>query len=235
MEQVSVTVPYNYKALKSAESMFRDLADGLAVEGHGPVDDIVIEGSQEKLELPPQTDTPGASSTAYDDQFIPVPPDPKEIFRGPQLPMREYDTVGQEFMAEDIANGDIELDSAGLPWDARIHSGNKAITADGNWKYKRGVDREVLVPQVEAELRALVGVPSPEPTPPAAQEPSPPTPPATPSASVTTFAQLITGITSNQIPEDQVNTALESVGLTNFALLGARPDLIPTVAGALGL
>lgn len=45
------------------------------------------------------------------------------------------------------------LDKNGLPWDSRIHSAAKTFNADGTWKYLRGVDREVLVPQVEAELR----------------------------------------------------------------------------------
>ncbi|QBQ76654.1 hypothetical protein PTXU04_00040 [Escherichia phage PTXU04] len=48
------------------------------------------------------------------------------------------------------------LDKNGLPWDSRIHSAAKTFNADGTWKYLRGVDREVLVPQVEAELRGEV-------------------------------------------------------------------------------
>lgn len=50
------------------------------------------------------------------------------------------------------------LDKNGLPWDSRIHSAAKTFNADGTWKYLRGVDREVLVPQVEAELRGDVAV-----------------------------------------------------------------------------
>ena len=50
------------------------------------------------------------------------------------------------------------LDKNGLPWDSRIHSAAKTFNADGTWKYLRGVDREVLVPQVEAELRAAMDV-----------------------------------------------------------------------------
>ncbi len=45
------------------------------------------------------------------------------------------------------------LDKAGLPWDSRIHAKTKTTNKDGTWKYAVGVDREVLVPQVEAELR----------------------------------------------------------------------------------
>lgn len=45
-----------------------------------------------------------------------------------------------------------ELDSAGMPWDERIHSGSKKTNADGKWKLRKNVD-ENLVKQVEAENR----------------------------------------------------------------------------------
>jgi hypothetical protein len=46
-----------------------------------------------------------------------------------------------------------ETDSRGLPWDERIHSSSKEKNKDGSWRYKRGVDKNLL-PQVEAELLA---------------------------------------------------------------------------------
>lgn len=74
------------------------------------------------------------------------------------------------------------LDKNGLPWDSRIHAKTKTTNKDGTWKYAVGVDREVLVPQVEAELRAAYGQPEQTTTPPAAVTPPPaaPTPAATP-------------------------------------------------------
>lgn len=45
-----------------------------------------------------------------------------------------------------------ERDSRGLPWDERIHSGNKEKGKDGVWRRRRGVSPEVEA-QVEAELR----------------------------------------------------------------------------------
>nr|UVX62861.1 MAG: hypothetical protein [Bacteriophage sp.] len=75
------------------------------------------------------------------------------------------------------------LDKAGLPWDSRIHAKTKTTNKDGTWKYAVGVDREVLVPQVEAELRAAGYGQTEQPTtPPAAVTPPPgaPTPAATP-------------------------------------------------------
>lgn len=44
------------------------------------------------------------------------------------------------------------VDSVGLPWDARIHSTNKAQTADGTWRKRRGADAATIA-SVEAELK----------------------------------------------------------------------------------
>lgn len=44
-----------------------------------------------------------------------------------------------------------DLDSAGCPWDARIHTSNKATIGDGTWRKKPGVD-PALFESVKAEL-----------------------------------------------------------------------------------
>lgn len=46
-----------------------------------------------------------------------------------------------------------EVDSAGLPWDERIHSSSKEKVKGDTWKYKRGVDKN-LVTQIEGGYRA---------------------------------------------------------------------------------
>lgn len=51
------------------------------------------------------------------------------------------------------------VDSTGLPWDERIHSGTKAVNADGTWRARRGLNNPALVKEVEAELRQLAGIP----------------------------------------------------------------------------
>ena len=55
----------------------------------------------------------------------------------------------------------VELDSAGLPWDERIHSSAKTRNGNGagTWKAKRNVDA-ALVSQVEAELRQQLAPPA---------------------------------------------------------------------------
>lgn len=52
---------------------------------------------------------------------------------------------------------DAQRDKTGLPWDARIHSGNKTINADGSWKKRKGVS-DAIVDAVTAELRATCGM-----------------------------------------------------------------------------
>jgi hypothetical protein len=51
-------------------------------------------------------------------------------------------------------------DANGLPWDERIHSGSRAVNADGTWRYRKNVPAETKL-AVEAELRTLmIGVPA---------------------------------------------------------------------------
>lgn len=69
----------------------------------------------------------------------------------------------------------VTVDAAGLPWDARIHSSNKAFVADGTWRQRRGTAPDLLA-KVEAELRQTMGLPAPAPAaaPAAAPVPQPP-------------------------------------------------------------
>lgn len=58
------------------------------------------------------------------------------------------------------------VDKAGMPWDERIHTKNKATKADGTWKRGKGLD-DGFVAAVEAELRGrMQPVPLAAPTPP---------------------------------------------------------------------
>jgi hypothetical protein len=52
----------------------------------------------------------------------------------------------------------IEVDSQGLPWDNRIHSGSRAKVSDGTWRQKRNLDPNLLA-EVEGELRQTMGLP----------------------------------------------------------------------------
>ena len=63
-------------------------------------------------------------------------------------------------------------DSAGMPWDERIHAPSKGTIKDGTWRAKKGVSDE-LKAQVTAELSATTAPPMPtaQPTPQATTAP----------------------------------------------------------------
>lgn len=71
-----------------------------------------------------------------------------------EAPQNEPETEGDAAPpATERADDPPEFDSAGLPWDERIHSSAKATNNDGTWRARRGVDRAVVA-AVQAELRA---------------------------------------------------------------------------------
>lgn len=86
----------------------------------------------------------------------------KQSYNGPLTGSQQSFADAADEVAEEVAQSIGQetdastLDKNGLPWDSRIHSAAKTFNADGTWKYLRGVDREVLVPQVEAELKAMM-------------------------------------------------------------------------------
>lgn len=158
------------------------------------------------------------------------------------------------------AQSGVEVDTNGLPWNAKIHSESKAKNQDGTWRYRRNTDK-ALIAQVEAELRAAMGLPAPTAAP-APNVPPVPTPPASPSAAaapvippiptapgsvapaapspapgvpVNDFLGLVERITpliaAQKLTQDEVKMACGLSGLSDITFLAARPDLVPTVNG----
>jgi hypothetical protein len=143
-----------------------------------------------------------------------------------------------------VAPTGVTLDTAGLPWDARIHTGSRAMNADGSWRRKRGVD-EATIATVEGELKALMSVPvepasnvlpfTPAPPPPPAEPVAvaapPPPPPTDP------FIGLIERISSlvgaKAITMEQAQAAIVAAGGVSLPLMVSRPDLIPQVLSAI--
>lgn len=74
---------------------------------------------------------------------------------------------------------DSARDSAGLPWDGRIHSESRATIADGTWRKRRGVD-DATYAAVMAELQGNAPPPPAEPTAAPAEQEVPPPPAADP-------------------------------------------------------
>lgn len=136
-----------------------------------------------------------------------------------------------------------------IPWDARIHGAAKKINADGSWKLLKGVDRDNLVPQVEAELMGLmVGNPIeiPEsvsedtPPPPSSlfNDNTPPPPPPGPKV-INTFPELLPLVTgakaAGTLTDERINQSIAEIGLTKFGELAVRTDLVPRFAELAGL
>lgn len=137
----------------------------------------------------------------------------------------------------------VELDTRGLPWDARIHSRTRSRLANGNWKNTRGTD-PAYITQVENELRAAMAAPAP--LAPAATVAAPPTVPVpvapadtgapTVSPSKDPFVEFMTRVATasvaGHVTQAEVTEAVRSVGIESLPGLHNRPDLLPTVAAA---
>jgi hypothetical protein len=126
-----------------------------------------------------------------------------------------------------------ELDSEGLPWDERIHSGNKTKNKDGSWKARKNTP-EATVTAVVAELRQHYPATAPAapaaapPPPPPGEAPAPAAAPPPPAASgAPTFVDLMNKLTPNlaagKITQANVVDAVKNVGLSNPAELG-KPE-----------
>jgi hypothetical protein len=98
--------------------------------------------------------------------------------------------AGHRYVPQDdshIDDGAPAVDSAGNPWDARIHASSKATVSDGTWRMKRGVDRAtaaemtpmppklimITSDEMEAELRGQRPVTSAPPPMPITTESAP--------------------------------------------------------------
>lgn len=116
------------------------------------------------------------------------------------------------------------FDSAGQPWDARIHSGGKSLIADGTWRIKKGTDPK-LIEQVRAEhaAKSAPAIPAapttapadPAPTAPTAPQAAPSAPAADPAptapASGATIQTVFTYISGKGLQPDQIGAALGDI------------------------
>lgn len=148
--------------------------------------------------------------------------------------------------------GNIEFDSAGVPWDERIHSGAKSKKNDGTWTKRKGV-ADALHTSVTAELLAARGAAGPvgaapalPATPGVAVVPSLPTlpqagpvVPALPNLAPTAYQNFVafigTQLHSTTNPTGRINAAwvdqvIEGAGVPGGLVnLATREDLIPAI------
>lgn len=144
----------------------------------------------------------------------------------------------------------VELDSKGLPWDARIHASTKSKKKDGTWTALRGLNDAAKVAAIEAELRAtvqgqqlgaIVQAQGATPLPQAGVSASAGTPSGLPlatastglppSADPVTFEQLMPRVTQATISGILPPTALQQVcgalGLQSVVALQTNPAFVP--------
>lgn len=259
MKTISLTIPLDYFALTRASDMLHGLALDLENEGKQkartdadeveatPTDAIPAVSGNERpaAEVFGTPGKPNAASTATEPEIsTPSACDavaPQESAASTSLSAEAPNEPAQPALAAASpgtapeATG-VELDSDGLPWDHRIHSGSKGkLAKTQQWKKKRGVDPEEVT-RVEAELRAAMSASPAAPIEPAAPAPAPApqaSAPAAPTSAITTFPALMQRITGEGIPAADVTAAVNKQGLAALPLLAARPDLIPAVAAEL--
>lgn len=128
-------------------------------------------------------------------------------------------------------DGSVTVDSAGLPWDERIHASSKAIIADGTWRRKRGVD-DALVVEVEGELRALMAITSEQSVSHAPEVPAAPKPPVPPVPGLASTAAPAPAAPPVPPPPAPVVTALAGPSSPAPAVSSAEPQAAPAVTFA---
>lgn len=147
-----------------------------------------------------------------------------------------------------FAAAGIELDTAGFPWDHRIHASTKTKIGNGTWKLKPRTE-PALIEQVRAEYKQAAAVPSnmtPPPLPQAAAVEPAPSQPAPPPAAAPAIAPAVVGGEKPSNPGLLFASTLrlyaevekagkvapgsgeawaKAAGLPSLASLIARPDL----------
>lgn len=91
---------------------------------------------------------------------------PINLSTGDEEPLRDASAVftGVSSSSHTVSTGatpetavrTLDLDTEGLPWDERIHSGTKAKNEDGKWKLRKGMGNSAQLPLIKAELKQKV-------------------------------------------------------------------------------
>lgn len=168
MQQLSFTIPYTSSAIRATVTALNQMNNDL----NGTVGLFV-----ENIPTPTHVTPSGVEYREVPNS--PLPETRRVIAETPPPPAS--DMVDE--LDEEPTQPDGAVDSAGTPWDARIHSSSKTfLKADGTWKLKKGVDKD-LVAQVMGNAQAAVAT-AHVPTPPSATPTNVTTPPP-PGAPIT--------------------------------------------------
>lgn len=164
-----------------------------------------------------------------------------------------YPVATEEKAAPGRVVGPNERDTAGIPWDERIHASTKTTNKDGTWTRRRNTPDEVF-DKVMAELKAAntamtlaaaegLTAPAPTPEPPAAPSaaeaftppavpvppvpvpvPQPPAPPA-PAANDTAAepVEIMKAVNAKRVPADKLQEIMTKAGLDGLAKVFTAP------------
>jgi len=248
MQTVKLEVPMDSEVLKATAEYFTTLSQIEMLIDNAPKSTEIFGTLGHKTPVAEILDCGGVGETKetpgseifHNPNEVPV----SEIFDAPEVPTApeaaKVISVVPTAPLPSETDGVIELDSEGLPWDARIHSsGAGKLAKTGCWKRKRNID-PITIANVEAELRQKYD--SPAPAAPLVNHPAlPPTPstthvppaPAAPEA-ITQLPQLMKYITGNEIQLDVIMPILANHGLKGMPELAMKPELIPVIAKELG-
>lgn len=164
------------------------------------------------LALAQPVPSPSPAALAFGGQ--PTPPVPVPVPAAPSTPTAATAPIA----APAASPAGVVVDAAGLPWDARIHSSNKAFVADGTWRQRRGTAPELLA-QVEAELRQTMGLPAPA----AAAPVAPPVPQPPAANSVFGAAALAAGLPQPVLVPPIPSPAVVAQGVTAGVITPPAP------------
>lgn len=98
----------------------------------------------------------------------------------------DHSDQDEEIVSAAVAAGAPAHDSAGTPWDERIHSASRATVADGTWRRRKNTPQETF----DAVMAELSAGPNAVPTPPSSQDDTP-LPPAEPAVTETPVAAAV--------------------------------------------
>ena len=203
-----------------------------------PPDDETIKKVIERIQSDPTVEDAPDAVAIFGDNPPVFPEDENEAFPGDTVEVTAGDDENEAFPGDtvEVTAGDdektpdaVELDSLGLPWDARINPKSRLkLVKEGTWKLIRKLEPD-FVEMIRDELRSLMAgnpvIPESEVK-----------PLGDPPLSFPEFSDLITLREDEGIQtREQLLQVLTANGIGGFPSLACRPDLVPKIAEELAL
>jgi len=248
---VSLTVPLEQKALRHAIKMLQGMESDLHST---PMLPAFCAGEASVASMQTVNDMESCcfglpESAAYPEHSDQI--DPSQAFGGNCQSMQ--DAIDSENAIGDGSEGvfsppppsatTVELDSEGMPWDARIHTVARTKIANGTWKLARNTPTE-LVTSVKVEYLGNVTSPTTNNATTAGPKvahissdmpPPPPPPPPAGTVSGDLVRQFMSDIAKSGKMPSEINTALQRHGVQTLQLIRNHADKIPAIRLELGL